>query len=399
MVRKHPPEVRRRVVELWLDGNTYKDIYAETGASPASSSSIIDRTRKQVPDIDELRRLNIFLKNAGANLRDALKGAQFLDTLNQLNIQIDRIPACISLLDQYGEKAGEVLESGQRLRELETSQGKTYGDIIDDATKKAQQLQEMTTRLKNLRKEEETIKSSLPYLEHLKLLNGKMSSYNLTLQRVDGFIEHSIKLEKLGFTHEAGELLAYELANRGLNPQMAADKLASLLSEHGNLGTAIAKLQEEKNSLQTAIDTKNAQLDGLTSQLEEFASKKSQLEGKIKNLEITRGQEEKQIQRLKQENESVQASLSKAQTALTKVEEKLKRNRHLATFALLAEEPLSQLEPATVLEVSVGFIEALKEHVDANPELVSHPPMLQSKLEEITGILAVEHRLATRKPL
>lgn len=73
MVRKHPPEVRRRVVELWLDGNTYKDIYAETGASPASSSSIIDRTRKQVPDIDELRRLNIFLKNAGANLRDALR--------------------------------------------------------------------------------------------------------------------------------------------------------------------------------------------------------------------------------------------------------------------------------------------------------------------------------------
>jgi len=426
MVRKLSPEIRRRVVELWLDDNTYEDIHAKLGVSSGASSKIISETRKKAPDIDELRRLNIALGNADANLDDALSGALFLLKLNQLNIQIDRIPSCISLLDRYGEKAGEVLESGRRLKELEASHGKTYEQIIDDAARKVKQQKDAETRLEALRREEENIKSSLPDLERLKALYEKIGSFGLKLEHLDWYINQSIKLQQLGFTSQTAELLASELAKLGLNPQMAAAALANLLSKYGSLVTAVAKLQEENDRLEKDVETKTAQREGIMKQLEaltgqlddyrrlikdeeasyrkrtdqlekEYGLKQKELEEKIRDLEEEREYVVNSIQESKKESEAVRASHGEAQAALTNIEEKLTKTRPLGTFSLLTEEPESRLEPSTLLKVSIGFIDALKAHIHARPELVSDPRALRSKLEEISRTLAVEHRLGTRK--
>ncbi len=110
MVRELSLEVRLRIVELWLDGDSYRRIPAETGASLGAISSIIDGEKKRVPGVQELRQLNVALKKADANLMDALRGARLLEKLNSLNIQVDGIRCCISLLEKYGENAGDVLD-------------------------------------------------------------------------------------------------------------------------------------------------------------------------------------------------------------------------------------------------------------------------------------------------
>lgn len=138
MVRQIPNEIRRRVVKLWLNGNTYRAISIRIGVSLGVISSIITKERGKVPDIDELRELKVALIQADTNPIDALRGADFLGKLNDLNIPMTRIPACINLLNQYGEKTEQVLDSGLRLKELETSQGKTYEHILTDATEKSQ---------------------------------------------------------------------------------------------------------------------------------------------------------------------------------------------------------------------------------------------------------------------
>jgi len=428
MVRKLPSEVRKKVVQLWLDGNSYSGIHHKAGPSTGASSSIISQLRKEVPEIDELRNLNIALRNAGGNLADALKGARFLSKLNQLNIQTVGVATCISLLDRYGEKAGEVLESGQRLKELEVSQGKTCEQIIHDAMEKVKQLKDAEASLGNLRRREETIKNSLQDLERLKALNEKITSVGLKPEHLDWYINHSIRLQQLGFPLQTAELLASELAKLGLSPQDAAAKLPSLLSQYGSLVTAVAKLQKENDRLNKDVERKKTQQEGVTKQLEaskkqvedhrrlikdeeasyrgrteqfqkECGLKQKELEAEIQSLKEEREYVANSIQELKKEREAVQASLDRTQDAFKKIEERLAKDRLLATLALLIEEPRSQAESTTVLKVSTSFIEALKEHIDANPQLVSSSPAVISKLNEIGRTFAVECKLATRRAL
>ena len=153
MVRQISNKNRRRVVSLWLDGNTYRKISAEIGVSIGLISSIIAKERVKVPDIDELRELKVALIQADTNLIDALRGADFLKKLNDLNIPVTRIPVCINLLNQYGEKTKEVLSSGLRLKELEVSRGKTYEDILIDAAEKVRELQILKKRIEELNSE------------------------------------------------------------------------------------------------------------------------------------------------------------------------------------------------------------------------------------------------------
>ena len=157
MVRQIPNKIRRNVVKLWLDANTYREISARAGVSIGVISSIIAKERGRVPDIDELRELKVALIQANANPIDALRGAAFLEKLNDLSIPMTRIQVCINLLNQYGEKAGEVLDSGLRLKELETSQGKTYEHILTDAAEKARELQIQKKRTGELNSKEKTL--------------------------------------------------------------------------------------------------------------------------------------------------------------------------------------------------------------------------------------------------
>jgi len=46
MVHKLLSEVRRKVVELWLDGNSYSGIHHKVGPSTGTSSSIISQLRR-----------------------------------------------------------------------------------------------------------------------------------------------------------------------------------------------------------------------------------------------------------------------------------------------------------------------------------------------------------------
>jgi len=426
MVRQLPTEVRRRVAELWLDGNTYRDISRETGVSVGAIASIIEEERRRVPDIEELRALRQSLKRTDTAVADAQRGARFLEKLDSLNIHIDRLPAYVNLLDQYGQKAGEILELGQRLRNLEASCGKTYNEIVADAAEKTNRLQEMTIRIGDLKREEETIKKSLQDISQLKALSEKMGHHSLSLHRLDSFIEHHIKLEELGFSPKATELLASELSNQGLDPQKAASKLASLLSQHQELAMTVAQLEREKIKVQADIKSKKDQQEALARQLEtlrqqvnsfesliqneenihrnkiaqlaeQHALKQKELEAQIQNLETKRKAVAKEIEMLKDEGEAVQARLGEAQAALQNIEEMTEKARPLATLAALMEDPRFPLDPAILLRVSASFIDGLRAHIEANPKFVSSSLELRRKLEEISKSLGMELHLAARK--
>ena len=138
---------RDRIIELYVIRlQTMKEISVLTGRSGGSVHSVIDQARKREPDILQLRSLNRELRKVNANVIDAIKGGKFLEKLGEMNISIDQIPACINLLEKYGEKTREVLFYGQRLREIEEAQGKPYEQIISEADEKAEKIYQMVAR-------------------------------------------------------------------------------------------------------------------------------------------------------------------------------------------------------------------------------------------------------------
>ncbi len=59
MVRELPVEVRKRIVELWLDGNNLREIQGKTSTSLGSISSLVNEAKKKTPDVERAQRIHL----------------------------------------------------------------------------------------------------------------------------------------------------------------------------------------------------------------------------------------------------------------------------------------------------------------------------------------------------
>ena len=63
---------------------------------------------------------------------EARRDASFRQRLDELGVGSEQLPTAIALLEKHGEKAGDVLEQGEKLAELEATYGKSYTDLVND---------------------------------------------------------------------------------------------------------------------------------------------------------------------------------------------------------------------------------------------------------------------------
>jgi hypothetical protein len=74
-MRKTPPEIERDIRRRLLEGESYES--AALGRVQKSTvNRIVEDTRKDMPDFDELRELNIRLKREGITVSEALQNMQ-----------------------------------------------------------------------------------------------------------------------------------------------------------------------------------------------------------------------------------------------------------------------------------------------------------------------------------
>lgn len=85
-MRAIPDPVKQRVLTLWLNESTYREIGAQAGLAIASISNIIADHRKRMPDLEDLRRLHSDLREAKATLGEAMRGAR-LKRLDELDLE------------------------------------------------------------------------------------------------------------------------------------------------------------------------------------------------------------------------------------------------------------------------------------------------------------------------
>jgi len=372
MSRRITNAQHRLVINLWLDLKNYREINVITGISTGKISNIINDERNKIPDLEELRDLKKSISRANTNPLDAKRGAALLEKIDELNIPIKKIPDCIKLLTQYKNEAGNVLEWGLKLMNLERTQKKPYYEIMVDAEKKAKNMQEWEEYINKLKGQEKSLKQSIREHEPLIALQDKLDHYHLTQKNLDDFIVRQLRLEELGFTKETAEIIATELAKKGLDPRRAAARLTKILKQHEELEEAIINMLEEQQSIKKEIERNNEELAEVRSIVSSTKNELINIEDLIVKREKAHQLILSQVQEMNDELEATQIGLREAETALNDLHTKVNETQPLRALLKLINNPRAPTDPLTTLKAVRGVTEGFIDHINEYPDIIDN---------------------------
>jgi hypothetical protein len=199
-LRLIPDEVKRQILRLWMDGMTLRQISLEKKVSTGEISNIINVYRQGAPDLDELRKLHLVLGEAKTRLPDALRGAEFLRSLDELEFDSKYLPECLNFIRKTGERAPELASAGGRLIELEKKSGKSYDRFLLEFNEQLKGQAELSEKVKSLEGRDLELRHSIRNLQKLKALEERIDKNNITPDTLETLIRDGSQLRALGFT-------------------------------------------------------------------------------------------------------------------------------------------------------------------------------------------------------
>ncbi|MGA2784393.1 MAG: hypothetical protein ABSF09_06820 [Candidatus Bathyarchaeia archaeon] len=424
-MRPTPDSVKREVLRLWFEGATYREIAAREGLSLGVISKIIEEYRQKASDIDELRRLYTALKQA--SLPDALRGARFLQTLDESGFDSKYLPQCLDFIKKAGEGAPKLAVAGTRLIDLERNAGKPYEQLLKEFNERIKAEAELSGRVRGLEDRELKLRASILHLEKLTALQETIAKHNLTPNILERLISDGLNLQKLGFTTQQAEILAKELAKRGLDPATASAQVAKLLQESRDLEDAKNKAEAEAkkqslalNGLTSNIESTKEELNlkkELLQKLEEsYHDRKELLQKEYQALESKLQAEhdrkkqilEIEIQGLEnkaallktevEDLESAKAFISIAEDDLETIQQSINKRKTLFTIVSLIENPAALKTVKEVPEVMLTILKGFQNYLGESKQISFKNKMnLLHPVGDIMKVLVEELPVGTVK--
>ena len=386
---------------MWLDGYDYRTIREYTGISLGKQSEIVSEARKTNPDIDELRQLNKLVKEKGLAVSSAIKGLSLIADLKALNISEEYAAQAIAQITSYGEEAPKILEEAKTLLNLEKQTGIKYPELAADYRRKAKAITELTEKREALKDECEALESKVLDLKELRTLQEKIQRHNLTIKKLDRFIENNIKLEEIGFTPTIAETLSSELSKQGANPEKAAEIIAESVAKHQTLEKRISEAERRVEQLRGEIEKAEKQLEIRRATLDElninievrkrhlqdmqdavaFRYAKLELEYEAKRKELESGLDEWK-RRIDQKKEELQRLTTQAE------EEPKKRKQQLeAEIDQLKKEVQKLREERDTLQKDVISSQAILESIKLERNKIEEDVKKNEPLAKLNALL------------
>jgi hypothetical protein len=176
-----------------MGGMTLRQISLEKKVSTGEISNIISAHRQGNPGLDELRKLNLALSEAKTTLPNALRGAEFLRTLDKLEFDGKYLPICLNFIKKTGERAPELASAGSRLIELEKKSGKSYDLLLLEFNEQLKAQAELSEKVKTLEIKDLALHHSIHNLQKLKTLQETIDKNNITPDTLETLIRDSLR--------------------------------------------------------------------------------------------------------------------------------------------------------------------------------------------------------------
>jgi prefoldin subunit 5 len=273
MSREIPRPVKDEAFKLWLGGYSYRKIRDKAGMSLGAINQMVAEARAKIPNLDELRQLNIVLSKSGASVYDAVRGSKLLEMLNQCGVGLDTLHAYIGLCGKIsaerGIEAQSFVDAGMRLISLEAKTGKSYEQVLKDFEEKRKQVEGLEARAKNAQGQVQELVERRAQLE--KEIREAEERLKLTLQRLNQAMSANERLQRLGLEKvsrlakfiESFEVLKFDveivrklaewrtaLADMRINPDM----LGQFVKEKGPLEIQLRNLRAEAKRLKGEVE-------------------------------------------------------------------------------------------------------------------------------------------------
>lgn len=266
---------------------TYEQIAAAVGYSPAAISGVIEEARKENPDVDDLHRLKASLVQNNSSLPDAVRGSNFARKLEDRGIPPSKVEDAIAYFERAltGEDMEKVIEAARKLMVLEGEYRKGYPEIISEFEEKSRKLDSLDSSSRELQEAIDERKRNIVHLDRLEALQKKIDARKITIEKLDSTISDQIELERLGFSTGVAKVLASELSKEGIDPRKAAAWVASALKEYRGLQKALEVLSERERSLTREIRDKEDTSSSLDSRVQVKLSKLESLKQEVSEKE------------------------------------------------------------------------------------------------------------------
>lgn len=161
MVRKISPSVEKKVLEQWLQGQTYRKIASECGVGLGTVNRVVDEARGKEPDLDSLREMNLAVKKSGFSLLDVLGSLPFLTKLRELEVSPNRLSIYNEVVEKIAREKGVepsvFLQASMKVLEWER-EGESAEKVLRRAerakteiSKLEREIEEKKTKLEALR--------------------------------------------------------------------------------------------------------------------------------------------------------------------------------------------------------------------------------------------------------
>ena len=273
MSRKIPTATKDGAFRLWLQGLAYREIHNRTGMSLGAINQMVAEARAKIPNIEELRELNVMLRKSDASVYDVVRGAKLLDVLNERGVGLDTLHSYIELSDRIsserGVEAQKFIDAGMRLVGLEVKTGKNYEQVLKDFEERTKQIEVLDAKAKDIREQIQGL------MEMKNRLEGEIGEakekLNSTIQEMNQAIGTRERLRKIGLEKisqvtrfiEDFEQLKFDadtvrelaewrraLLKMGVDPQ----GLDMFIREKGPLESQVLTLRTEAKRLKSVVE-------------------------------------------------------------------------------------------------------------------------------------------------
>jgi hypothetical protein len=229
-----------------MNGGHYVQVERELGVSVGSTHNFVEEEKKNTPDFDELRRLNIMLRNNDLTVYDAGKAAEFAEIVKGYGLRVEDLGDYLSLTEGFLSENGlepDFIGYALQFKRLSQENGMAYGDFIQDCQRKQEEARSYKATKTLEQAELETIRAEVKEAGLiLRQVTAKIKRYTsldaglkkIGLDKLARVVQFIPEFEALNY--DAQEVkkfgdLKRKLEDLNINP----DKLEMELAEKGSI--------------------------------------------------------------------------------------------------------------------------------------------------------------------
>lgn len=289
-----PADRKAEIVKLHLDGLTRDEVARKAGVSAGTASSVISEFIDEADSttlsdasnrygvrqtVEALHNLGVHLRKEEVTVPQAKQGAELLGRASRLGIGIEKLDDFVAFCEKItvpGYPIDSIIQASIRLSKMEETTGIDASDIVTQYESRLAESRELEVRTQTLNSEIQRLASEKERAvadfeaEKARLaaeLLDKLEQHRMTLEKVDRVLSIERCLKACGLDIEKTKnLLSFLKAVQrlGYDP----DKAVRYMTEKDSLESAIEDLKHDKAAREKDINKSKDQQATLEADLE-----------------------------------------------------------------------------------------------------------------------------------